>query len=192
MKAITSVLIATALLAMPVASMAAPIDGELGIGGQLNPTCSGGEVPCTMDLADGVTFAASGGGNEFLVSFATGDFAAAGLMFGDIGTINDFMFDPLTPSPVDPLWSIGGFSFVLESLVIVDQDLHFLELSGSGTVKGAGFDDTLGRWTLSADDAGMGLNFSWSSTTVAPEPGILVLLGMGLIGVFGARRLARS
>ena len=196
MKSINKVLVAASLLALPVAGFAAPIDGELGISGSLAPTCSVDPTPapCTMDIADGLTFAGSGTGNQFLVTFATGDFATSGLGFGDIGSIVDFMFDPLSPSPVDPLWMIssGGidWEFALETVNIVAQTANFIDLRGTGTLSGTGFDDTLGIWTLSTDSANQDLTFSWSSTTLAPEPGILLLLGMGLIGVFGARRLS--
>ncbi len=196
MKAISKILAAAALLALPVAGFAAPINGELGISGSLAPTCSvdPSPDPCTMDIADGLTFAGSGAGNQFLVTFATGDFATDGLGFGDIGSIVDFMFDPLNPSPVDPLWTISGnavnWAFSLETVNIVAQTANFIDLRGTGTLSGTGFDDTMGMWTLSTDSANNDLTFSWSSTTVAPEPGILLLLGVGLIGVFGARRLS--
>lgn len=179
-------------MALPATALSMPILGEIGIGGSLSPTCSGMEsADCTMDLADGVTFVNSGGGNQFLVTFSDGHFAAEGVGFGDRGTIHDFMFSP-APTPLDPLWEIGDFRFRLDTLVILQQTESFLELMGSGLVMHPGYEDSPGRWTLSTDSADEDLTFSWSSTTVASEPGILVLMGMGLIGLFGSRRLVHA
>ncbi len=176
-----------AMLLLPFAASAAPIDGEIIIGGSLLPTCSGGDDPCTMDIADGLDFFTDAGDNTAIVAGTSGDFAG---LFGAIVTMSDFVFDPF--ATVDPLWTVGDFSFALESLNIIGQTATTLDLRGTGTITGAGFDDTFGVWTLSADAASPTITFAWSSTTLAPEPGILVLFGIGLIGVLGARRLARS
>ena len=185
-------LLAGALLALPTLGMAVPIEGEIGISGVLVPTCSGGQSPCDFDDADGLDFGNNGAGaGAFLVTLASGDFAADGLGFGDIGSINDFMYDPLSPAPVDPLWTVMGdttlFSFTLETVTINQALGNFLDLSGTGTLSAAGFDDTMGNWTLSTDSAS-GALFSWSSTTATPEPGALVLFGLGLFGLLGLRR----
>ena len=183
------------LLALPLSVMAVPIDGEIGMSGNLLPNCSGGEDPCDFDDADGLDFGSNGFGTDaaFLVTFATGDFAADGIGFGDTGTITDFQFDPLSPVPVDPLWTITGggntWEFALETVNINLAAGNFVDLSGTGTLSAAGFDDTNGTWTLSADAAGS--TFSWSSTTVAPEPGILLVFGAGLFGLIAARRFRR-
>lgn len=193
-------ILAGILLAMPLSVMAMPIEGEIGMSGNLLPHCSGGEDPCDFDDADGLDFGSNGFGTDasFLVTFATGDFDADGIGFGDIGTISDFFFDPLAPSPVDPLWTITGdnetWEFALESVNINLAAGNFVDLSGSGTlscggIAVCGFDDTLGNWTLSADAAGS--TFSWSSTTVAPEPGVLLIFGAGLFGLVAARRFRR-
>lgn len=194
MKVPNIILVAASLFALPAASFAVAIDGELGIAGTLSPTCSvdPSPDPCTMDIADGLTFADSGAGNEFLVTFATGEFALDGLGFGDIGSIVDFQFNPLSPSPVDPLWTISGdavdWAFALETVIILEQNANFINLRGTGTLSGTGYEDTLGIWTLSTDSANQDLTFSWSSTTLAAEPGIALLFGLGLVGVFFARR----
>ena len=186
MKSITIKSLLAAALLLPFAASAAPITGDIGMGGALLPSCGGvSGGGCTMDIADGLDFTP----NSALISFATGDFATAGIVFGDLATINDFGFDPF--ATVNPLWTIAGFSFALESLTIVDQTSTVLELRGSGTISADGFDDTLGFWSLSTDAASPNITFSWSSTTVAPEPGILILMGMGLIGGLAARRLKR-
>ena len=101
-------LLAAAILCLPALANAIPIDGEITFSGDFQPT--GGT---SLSTATGLTFP----GNDFDVDGADGDFAAAGIAQGDIGTINDFSFNPLAPSPVSPLWSISGFSFVLDDVV---------------------------------------------------------------------------
>ena len=192
---VSNIIIAACLFALPAASVAVAIEGELGIAGTLSPTCSVDPTPdpCTMGIADGLTFADSGNGNEFLVTFATGEFALDGLLFGDTGSIVDFQFDPL-PGTVDPLWTISSdsvdWAFSLETVRIIAQNDNFINLRGTGTLSGTGYEDTMGVWTLSTDSANQDLTFSWSSTTIASEPGIALLFGLGLIGVIAGRRRA--
>ena len=142
-----------------------------------------------MAVADGLDFITPG-----LVTFATDDFAAT-LGFGTVVAMTDFTFNPF--AAVNPLWSAGGFNFALNSLEIVGQNVTMLELRGTGLISSAGFDDTMGSWSFSADTLTGAASFAWSSTTApapiaAPEPGMLLLIGMGLIGGLGARRLTRS
>ncbi len=118
-------------------------------------------------------------GDDFTVDGANGDFAASGIAAGDTGVIQDFQFNPLAPSPVDPLWSIGGFTFALESITVDFQNENFLLLSGTGLLSAAGFDDTSGFWNLSGNSAGALFNFSAGSTAI-PVPGSLLLFGSAL------------
>ena len=192
------ILFAATLLTMPLASMAVPIEGEIGFTGVVTPTCSSGANPCTYgpgaNDADGLDFGSNGAADgPFGVTFATGDFAADGLGFADVGFISDFQYDPLNPSPVNPLWTIAGdttlFSFALETIAINLETPGFINLSGTGTISAAGFDDTMGNWTFSSDGTGAGTQFAWSSTTVpVSEPGVLLLLGIAMLGLAARRR----
>lgn len=200
MKSIIIKGLLTAALLVPFTAGAVPIVGEIGIAGSLNPVCDNNPEngdTCHMDNATGLDFS----GDQALVTFATEDFASiGGLSFGSVVSMTDFTFNPFTG--VDPLWTAGGFSFAMDSLVVMAQTNTVLELRGTGLISysdfsrgGPALDPTAGSWSFSADIATGATQFAWSSTTAptpAPEPGILVLMGLGLIGGLGARRLTRS
>lgn len=189
-------MMAAVLMAMPVTAMAVPIVGEIGLGGNLQAYCSGGDPICDFSNADGIDYGNNGFGTSasMVATFANGDFAADGIGIGSFGTINDFLFNPLTPSPVNPLWTITGnastWAFSLESVTIVMTTDNFINLTGTGILSGTGFDDTMGTWSFSADEVGS--EFSWSSTNAPTisEPGALVLFGIGLLGM-ASRRILR-
>ncbi len=105
---------------------------------------------------------------------------------GDSVAFNSFIFDPWTP-PV-ALWSVGGFTFQLDSVLVTLQTADQLALVGSGVVQGNSFDSTPGNWSMSIDSSDSFFTFS-SATAAVPEASILMLLGTGLIGVaFYTRR----
>ena len=177
-------LMLTALLVLgPFTANADFISGDITFSGDFVPTGGAG-----INLSDATSIDFTD--DDFDVDGATGDFAAAGITQGDIGLMQDFSFNPL-PSTVDSLWSIAGFSFSLENISIVFQNDYFLILSGSGILSGAGFDDTNGSWSLTANKAKSLFNFSAGSTAV-PEPGTLALLGIGLLGMGLTRRRKKT
>lgn len=176
------VLAAIAALGLPLTASAVPITGSIGFGGAFTPTGGTGLSDATGISFDSVFFLAG-----------TGDFDA---IPDSPALFTDFDFNPFS-GPVDPLWqiSLGGtnFSFDLDQILIDVQDANFLNLSGTGTLMAAGFDDTAGSWTFSGNSAGT-IVFTFSSITAASavaEPGVLILLGLGLplIGVVRRRTL---
>lgn len=175
-----------AVLLAPMAANADPITGALTFSGDIAPT--GGTDLAT---ATGLDFL----GDNFDVDGATDDFAAAGISAGDVGFIQDFTFNPLTPALVSPLWAIGGFEFALQDVTVVFQNSFFLILNGEGVLSGNGFDATPGTWNLTANIAlsNSSILFNFSSGSAAspvpvPAPGTLALLGLGLFGMGLARR----
>ncbi|MFK8015779.1 MAG: PEP-CTERM sorting domain-containing protein [Gammaproteobacteria bacterium] len=170
------------VMSLTGAANAAFIDGAITMSGDFVPT--GGT---NLGDATGIDFL----GDDFNIDDVSGDFALAGIAVGDAGTYTDFQFNPLI-APVNPLWSISGFSFALEDISIVFQNAAFLVLQGSGTISGAGFDDTAGTWNMTANAAGTLFNFSAGSTaTGIDEPSVLALIGLGLLGFSARRKLAR-
>lgn len=171
-------------MVLPLDANAASIIGDITMSGDFEPTGGTG-----VDLSDatGLDFLL----DDFTVNAVNGDFAAAGILVGDVGVINDFQFAPLLPSPVDPLWSIAGFSFVMDSVTVVFQNSLFLILEGSGTISAGGFDDTSGTWQFSANKAGTLFNFSSGFSSV-PEPSTTFLVGIGLAGIAMFRRLSST
>ena len=184
-------LIGGILSAVSLQVYAIPITGEIGMGGSFVTVDSSWAQTDTAS-ATGVDFDP----NLFIVGSATGDFAGVGLL----GNITDFQFDPglgindgfdgiTAVSSITDFWTIDAFSFELTSVTkgfTSDPD-SFLILEGAGIISAAGFDGTAGTWIFTGDTTGSG-TFSWSAGTTAlvPEPGVLALLGIGLIG-FAAR-----
>ncbi|MEM7083452.1 MAG: PEP-CTERM sorting domain-containing protein [Pseudomonadota bacterium] len=169
-------IVAAALLAVGFNASAGFIEGQITMSGDFQPVGGDGIADAT-----GIDFI----GDDFRVDGATDDFADAGIMSGDIGQYFDFSFDPLAPGTT--VWSIGGFSFALDSINVVLQNNFFIVLQGTGMLSGNGFEDTAGSWNLTGNAAGSLFNFS-SGTTAISEPATLALVGLGFIGLAVARR----
>jgi len=179
-------LTAIVVLAFPLGALAVPITGGIGFSGLFDPTGGTG-----LGDATGISF------NGAFVATGDGIYAGIPAPFSTPATFTDFQFSPLAPDPVDPLWTVsfGGidYSFSLENVSVDFQDGNQLNLSGSGILSATGFDDTAGTWEFSGNTAGVIL-FSFSSITAATasEPGMLLLLAMGLPMLGVARRMNKN
>lgn len=170
-KKITGLITAMAMLAATNV-MAVPITGTIGFGGD---------------------WSRSGNTINFVgtpsVEIVSGDLATT-ISFNDTTSFNDLTFSPFV-SP-HALWTLGGFSFALQSVnVVFDNNNQFIILDGTGILSGNGFDATTTNWDLSTNN----LTFSTSNVTQEvsiPEPTSMILLGIGMLGLVGAKRFGRN
>lgn len=113
------------------------------------------------------------------VTSVSGDLASF-VSVPDVASFSDFTFAPF--SAVDPLWSVGGYSFKLSDITISSQTANGLVLIGSGLINGNTLVDSPFDFSFSADSVRGILAFS-ATNAATPEPGTLLLLGSGLVAL---------
>ncbi len=184
------------LLALGLSSATAiPISGEIHFLGTYVPIDSNG-AQASLGTATGLDF-----NNPSLVVGASGDFSSYVTPWMSTATFVDaFNFNPLSPSPVSPLWSAGGFDFTLTAVDVLAQSENLLSLRGTGEISGHGFDATAGTWSLwggkflfYANDKGMPGSSS-DPVSVADGGNTFILLGAVLVGIgaFASTRMRRA
>ncbi len=177
--------ILTAAFALDVA--ATPISGEFGMFGSFTPVDEGG-VATSLASATGVDFS----GDSFRV--VSGDGSFSGLV-GMTGAIKDVQFAGFS-GPLADFWSVGGFSFRLDSLTTgtSPDPSRFLMFTGEGLVTDSDGHQALASWQFTGN--GLGGIFSWSAgvggvrpPAAVPEPASWTLAVLALAGM---RRLRGS
>ncbi|HEB99545.1 MAG TPA: hypothetical protein ENJ05_08565 [Thiotrichales bacterium] len=180
-----AVAILMATFALDVA--ATPISGEFGMFGSFTPVDEGG-VATSLASATGVDFS----GDSFRV--VSGDGSFLGLV-GMTGAIKDVQFAGFS-GPVAEFWSVGGFSFRLDSLAAgtSPDPSRFLMLTGEGLITDSDGHQALASWQFTGN--GLGGIFSWSAgvgglrpPAAVPEPASWTLAVLALAGM---RRLRGS
>jgi hypothetical protein len=176
-------------------------------------TCiEAGAVPINGSIAFGGTATATTGAattitpsNPWAALSGTDDYAAVpfltATMFSAISYTGTGVGATLVGGPVIPLWTftLAGpvvYSFDLLTLTsgtTILGPLSSVALSGTGTAKIDGFDDTVGTWTLSGTGTGGALTFAFSTTTATgtavPDGGAtIMLLGAGVLALGVMRR----
>jgi hypothetical protein len=163
--------------------MATSIDGTIQFNANTTISLVGGT---TFPTATGIDFADNV--NSATVNTAASDGSFTGLS----GTVafKDFTIG----TSVNSLWSVGIWSFDLGNSVNNSADDTHLAIDGTGTLKGTGFADTPGVFSLTTQRTGgtAQTTFTFSaSTTAVPDGGASALLiGMGLLGLGVMRRKA--
>ena len=174
MNSFKKVLLGVAALAFGTAmsvssAQAGMISGGVGFVGAYTP--SGG---ATLGTATGIDIVFAN------VATTSGDFTS--LAIGSAVAHNNFVFNPATV-PVNPLWTAGAFSFNLTTINVDSQSNTQLNLSGTGTFLNAAFDATPGDWVFTANSSGGGQFTFSASQSAVPEPGTMLLMGSGLLGL---------
>ncbi len=160
-------------------AQAAQITGLLNISGTATFDSSSLGTATTVTAFNSVTV---GGGN-------TGSFS--GIAQGtSVAMASPYIFSPSTGTPA--LWSVGGFTFDLQTSTVTLQNNHFLAISGTGTIFGAGFDNTPGVWAFTSQNASgkphTTFTFSANTEAAVPDGGMtMTLLGAGLLGLAAFR-----
>jgi len=174
-------------LALGSAAHAAVITGKIDItslnGVTLNTTSL---LTATSVTFDKPTYAAVGS--------STGTFAAIGAVNAPV-IMTGITWDFTTGVPINSFWTVGGFTFNLASSTVVPgQTKYFLQATGTGTITGPdGYTPGIGLWTFTTTDASGGTagtnQFTFTSSTAVPDSGTTMsLLGLSLLGLYGARR----
>ncbi len=171
---------------------AAPLYGQIQLGGVGAYVTNAGGSKIGFDAGANGT----GSGVVVVDPATTGIFASLFTVynFGDSlnasnsGTMSDFMF---SASSVSPLWTIGTISFSMTSFTAGPISSGFAVV-GTGTITDSstgGYSPVTGTFTMNTSSVA-NTAFRFDTTTV-PEPGILALLGLGLLGMGAARIRAR-
>ncbi len=154
---------------------AATINGQIDISGTINLPSSNFSATGNVDF-----------NNPGLLINASGSFS--GLSVGSFVALTDIDF-----TAPGTIWTAGIFSFVASSFSEF-QNTTTKAFKAVGLISAAGYDDTFGVMTFSAQKNFPATKVSFSSTAVAPVPlpagGLLLLSALGGIAAVRRRRKA--
>ena len=176
-------------------AFATKITGTIDFTGPLTLGNNGG--PVTLGNATKVVSWGGVGGNQAIVSQATGDLNTVAIVtqaenFASPSAATLATNWSFNSGAINPFWQVGGFTFQLTSSSVNSQTNTFLDVSGSGFITGNNFESTPGTWTFNITNQSSAFSFQ-SATASVPDGGAsLALLGMGLIALEGLRRRMKS
>jgi|ERR1043166_780792 hypothetical protein len=180
MKTFKTLAVLAVVTLMCYTAAAVPVSGGISL--------AGGYTTDTGDVNTANAFTAF---NNVLVTSRAGSYAAVPV--GQAVTQNAFTFDPFPGAGVTPLWTftIGPTTYSFDLLTIQTPQQtgdNTLTLRGTGRLKITGFDNTLGSWLFTANQAGGTFSFS-SSNAALPDGGTTIaMLGLALVGLGAIRR----
>ena len=193
-------MLATFVFVQPAA--ATPLVGNLSVTINYLPNCGNNTTDCTtLGTATALDFiaflgaaASPGVAGVEVVNSADGNFSG---LIGASGLIKDFSFagagtanfpKPVAGAPILAWETIGGLTFDMLTVSITLQNATSLVLDGTGLFHMAGFDNTPGSFTLSANQSGTSFSASASKGTVPDAGSTMFLLGTALAGLAAVRR----
>ncbi|HEX7860406.1 MAG TPA: hypothetical protein VF773_08785 [Verrucomicrobiae bacterium] len=192
-KIITAFVILGGFMASATVQAVPYIDGSIRFNGYNSAVVDiTGEAAGQNEFLYGTGFDFSDGPN-IQVATGTGSYASS---VGQIGTINDFVFEPLQLGGVDPVWILlNGFAFNLQTVEKISRSSFSLAIQGTGVAydQAGNYAPTPGTFSFSTQGNAKNTTFTFSagSTSAAPVPdGGLTLgfLGLSLLGLVAMHR----
>ena len=151
---------AVALLGAGITLEAAPMTGSITIkgGAHLNTN--------SVNTATRVTSWLNGNNLPPTVVSRSGDFATYVSVGAAVTMTAPWNFN--SPLGLPALWSVDGFQFDLTtSSIVLPRVNNFLNVTGTGTISGHGFNATPGSWRFSTQNPPANNVFSFSASTTA-------------------------